>query len=661
MIAHALQHHQGGRLREAEAGYRAVLAREPAHVDALYLLGVLLHQTRRSAEAIEWVQRAIARNASRPEFFNTLGDAQRTEGAYALAESSFRQALALRVDYTDAQLNLARTLHAQGKLEETLVLLFEAVAAQPTEPALRHLLASMLHGVALGSANQTIRQVLLELCTDDSIGAESIAGAVLGLVASSDAFRAVADACQRGDDPLGTQVAASMTVMTDSLLIAILPRIVVHDASIERVLTALRYGVLVGATERAEAGDIPPAMNDFAIALARQCFNTEYAFATTIDEEQRVAALARELSAQLSNTANTIDIVDDRLTVFAMYAPLHALRDWERLLDVDASCVRAPLGALIRAHVVDHARECSLAAQLSSAAAVSDEVSIAVREQYESNPYPRWLTLPQSSITSVTALISALRPDHALPRAPHTILVAGCGTGQQALTTARSFPEAEVTAFDLSAASLAYASRMAEALEARNVHFARGDIMQYAGHDGEFSIVACSGVLHHLADPMAGWERLLAALAPNGVMKIGLYSTIARRAVAAARAFVAEHHFASDARGIRACRQAILALPDTHPARAVAQFADFFSLSGCRDLVMHVHERTYTIPDLAECLTARDLAFLGFQLPQPVQAQFVATHGAGALNDLTAWDAFEHAHPHTFAAMYQFWCARQTD
>ena len=37
----ALGHHQAGRLAEAEAIYRQVLAQFPDHADALHLLGVL--------------------------------------------------------------------------------------------------------------------------------------------------------------------------------------------------------------------------------------------------------------------------------------------------------------------------------------------------------------------------------------------------------------------------------------------------------------------------------------------------------------------------------------------------------------------------------------------------------------------------------------------
>ena len=82
-------------------------------------------------------------------------------------------------------------------------------------------------------------------------------------------------------------------------------------------------------------------------------------------------------------------------------------------------------------------------------------------------------------------------------------------------------------------------------------------------------------------------------------------------------------------------------------------------MSGFRDLVLHVQERTYTMSQIAAALEALELRFLGFQLPQPVQARFIAEQGADALLDLDAWGRFESAHPDTFVAMYQFWCCRR--
>src|SRR6185295_4213946 len=82
----ALAHHQAGRLREAEALYRELLAAEPGNSDALHLLGVAAHQLGRHDEAIVLIEKAIAADASRPEFHNNLGEALRALGRAPDAE-----------------------------------------------------------------------------------------------------------------------------------------------------------------------------------------------------------------------------------------------------------------------------------------------------------------------------------------------------------------------------------------------------------------------------------------------------------------------------------------------------------------------------------------------------------------------------------------------
>ena len=59
-LTSAVTHHQAGRLANAEALYRQVLATAPHHPDALHLLGVLLHQTGQSQAAVDLIRRAIA-------------------------------------------------------------------------------------------------------------------------------------------------------------------------------------------------------------------------------------------------------------------------------------------------------------------------------------------------------------------------------------------------------------------------------------------------------------------------------------------------------------------------------------------------------------------------------------------------------------------------
>ena len=69
-----------------------------------------------------------------------------------------------------------------------------------------------------------------------------------------------------------------------------------------------------------------------------------------------------------------------------------------------------------------------------------------------------------------------------------------------------------MTAFDLSRASLAYGMRMAEQMGAGNIEYLEADILDLDRMDQMFDVVECTGVLHHMADPMAGWSALTAKL-----------------------------------------------------------------------------------------------------------------------------------------------------
>jgi predicted O-linked N-acetylglucosamine transferase (SPINDLY family) len=57
-LAEVLGLHRAGRLEEAERGYRAIVA-ATGHADAMQLLATLLHQRGQSAEALDWLDRAL--------------------------------------------------------------------------------------------------------------------------------------------------------------------------------------------------------------------------------------------------------------------------------------------------------------------------------------------------------------------------------------------------------------------------------------------------------------------------------------------------------------------------------------------------------------------------------------------------------------------------
>src|SRR5262249_6411006 len=103
----ALQHHQSGRLREAESLYRQVLASQPAFADVLTSLGALLHQTGRNDEALRLIDRSIQINPRSSVFFNNQGLVLIAQQRLDEAEVAYRKATMLQPDYADAVYSLA--------------------------------------------------------------------------------------------------------------------------------------------------------------------------------------------------------------------------------------------------------------------------------------------------------------------------------------------------------------------------------------------------------------------------------------------------------------------------------------------------------------------------------------------------------------------------
>ena len=88
----------------------------------------------------------------------------------------------------------------------------------------------------------------------------------------------------------------------------------------------------------------------------------------------------------------------------------------------------------------------------------------------------------------------------------------------------------------------------------------------------------------------------------------------------------------------------------------MTRLGDFYSTSGCRDLLFHVQEYQHDLPEIAAFIATEKLQFVGFDLDVRIlQAYAAANPGDPAMIDLDRWHRFEQAHPAIFSAMYQFW------
>ncbi|MDH3236033.1 MAG: class I SAM-dependent methyltransferase, partial [Alphaproteobacteria bacterium] len=449
---------------------------------------------------------------------------------------------------------------------------------------------------------------------------------------------------------------------TIALLLRLLSLSVINDHDLEQWLTHLRRALILDIAGRdTDALEEYVGGQPFLAALALHCFTNEYVFAETVEETTAVERFQDRIGRLLADGRAAPPVL---VAVLGAYRPLYRQPWADDLLGPDRA---GDIAEVIRRQIAEPREEEALRGGLPCLTPIENAVSKSVRAQYEENPYPRWIkTTLESNPRSITDVLQG-PPLHFDTRAFDPIdalevLVAGCGTGQHALVTASNFLNARVLAVDLSLASLGYAARQARALGFSNIELAQADIMELGCLDRRFDLVESSGVLHHLGDPIAGWRTLVDLLRPGGFMKIALYSETAREPVVAARALIAEKGYAGTPEDIRRCREDIrrMAAGGNAVMAELAGLQDFYGLSMCRDLLFHVQEHRFTLPQIETALALLGLDFLGFELGDPdALRRFREAHPEpGAMTSLADWHAFELENPRTFARMYQFWCRK---
>ena len=158
-------------------------------------------------------------------------------------------------------------------------------------------------------------------------------------------------------------------------------------------------------------------------------------------------------------------------------------------------------------------------------------------------------------------------------------------------------------------------------------------------------------------NPVAGWKALVDCLRDGGLMKIGLYSELARQKHAAIRAEIYKSGVQHTEKEMKSFRKDLINSHMQHHMEIKLR-QDFYSLSNFRDLLFHVQEHRFSIPQLKQCLEELGLKFCGFENDSIVQKFRVSNTGPNDPYDLDKWQGYEEANPRTFGSMYQFWCQK---
>jgi tetratricopeptide (TPR) repeat protein/SAM-dependent methyltransferase len=506
--------HRSGDAAAATRGYREALAEMPDHEPTFRNLAVLAREAGDAKEAEHWLRKALVIRPANADLLREFGVMALNRGDAARAFAVQRRVLRLTPDDAmswGALSDAARRLNPTVPDAGGLIDIADCISRGVGTP-----------GQLIGTAIALLHQEpgFLDACRE-------AAGTEAGELA-----RRIADG--------GLPACIDTDILRRLLRLSLLP-----DPEIEAGLTGIRGALL----ELAAAGALEGlgSTHAFVLALAEQCQLNEHAWYESSEESRRIVTLEKKLAK------------DRRWSMPALLLACYRRPE-----------PRDPSGDprfehFEQANVQSRVREQAIAEALPALTPIADETSAAVRAQYEENPYPRWASLPRGR----PARAPETEPDDA------EILIAGCGTGQHALLAALIHHKARILAVDLSRASLAYAERRRREYGLDNVTFAQADILDLGTLERRFDVIESIGVLHHMADPVAGWRVLTGLLKPGGTMKIGLYSEAARRPVVRAREKIAGWGLDGSASAIREARRRLMR-DRGDPALAVLFFSPDF-------------------------------------------------------------------------------------
>ncbi|NJM89081.1 MAG: class I SAM-dependent methyltransferase [Hydrococcus sp. RU_2_2] len=207
------------------------------------------------------------------------------------------------------------------------------------------------------------------------------------------------------------------------------------------------------------------------------------------------------------------------------------------------------------------------------------------------------------------------------------ILDAGCGTGSGTDYLIYLNPKAEIVAIDLSEKALEVAKERCHRSgvltnRAKSVEFKLLKLEEATQLPGEFDLINCVGVLHHLPDPIKGIQALAQKLAPGGLLHVFVYAELGRWEIQLMQKAIAllQGDKRGDYRdGVSVGRQVFSSLPENN--RIVKREKERWAMENHRDeafadMYVHPQEIDYNVETLFELIEASELEFIGFSNPQ---------------------------------------------
>ena len=638
-----------GKLEEAEVSYRQTIKLKPQLAHAHQNLGNIMIKQRRLKEAEASYRQAIKFKPDLAKAHNNLGIIMKQQGKLEEAEVSYRQAIKFKPDLAEAYNNLGIIMKELRRLEEAFSAFIQAINLNPDFTDAYKNFAITIKKVRFTSSNVKLYPLLIQLINNGNhVRPLDLTPSILSLLKHDPLIKnlLLEENFATNLKEANTIISGldKLTLLHDIMRICRLP-----DLQFEKFFVSMR-SLLITNLDNFEA---TPKFIHFLSSLSLHCFVNEYIYFEKDEETKLVKNLEIDIAQSIAKSEQP---EAKKILCLASYRMLHQynwcqkLEALNNLEEVKCRLIEEPY------------TEKAIVKEIPILGEISDNVSSNVRAQYEENPYPRWVKIGLPSKAKSIAEICIEQNLHLNSQniqnviAPD-ILVAGCGTGQHSIGTASRFSKCKVTAVDLSLTSLAYAKRKTTELGITNLKYIQADILKLNQLKKKFDIIESVGVLHHMDEPMDGWKVLTDILKPSGLMKIGLYSELARKNIEEVRKEITLGKVGTSEADIRNFRQSLVESQEKHHQQ-LTMSNDFFSLSTLRDLIFHVQEHRFTLPQIKNCLEKLGLKFCGFE-DIDIISNFRKFYGKEAdIHDLALWHQYEENNSRSFGGMYIFWCQK---
>tara|TARA_B100000945_G_scaffold122403_1_gene97252 strand:+ start:225 stop:2435 length:2211 start_codon:yes stop_codon:yes gene_type:complete len=637
------------KLKEAEIFARKAIKVNPNYANSYANLGAILEDLGNHKEAEYFTRKAISINKDFANAHYNLSTILLSLNNHKEAEKSIREAIRINPNSPNYYCSLGNILTKREAIKEAFYAYYKAIKISPNISICFSLTKRLLKIYELKEVNKSdLHSVLILLFKKKEIPHLDLFNTFNNLY--KERVKALVESI---DD--SRRFKLSIDLINENLVKLALRRVIFKDLNWEILLTSLRRYLIkyIINNKNEEYNDLEL---ETLLSLSNQCFYNEYIF--FFEEDEKV--YAHKILSQLKN-----EKIDElKVAMLSCYYPIHTFIDQLPLLN-EYKSKSISFQKLLKEQLIEPKLESELSKNISKIGSIKDKISIKVMEQYQENPYPRWkygyafidekYPIRQSINNEISPNSIEINSTSIIEKP--SVLIAGCGTGQQILQAQR-YKNAEIIAIDLSKPSLCYAQRKTNELRVNNVKIIQMDLMDAHLLNKNFDIIECSGVLHHMRDPQDGLKSLKNVLKKDGFIKLGLYSELARQNIKAVREYIQKINLEYNYQSIRNLRSKIIS-GELKNFNKLLLSSDFYSISSCRDLIFHAQEHRYSINQLKILLENNQLDFHGFILPHNIKSLYKNYFSQDkSQTNLQNWANFEEKHPMTFLGMYQFWASK---